>query len=88
LISELFVYNLPTDYYRLLPGQYDATTAATVQRVALEDVHPQNLILVAVGDKAKIQPGLEKLNLGPIEVRDASGDLVSIGAASAATGRQ
>jgi zinc protease len=88
LISELFVYNLPTDYYRLLPSQYDATTAANVQRVALEDVHPQNLILVAVGDKAKIQPGLEKLNLGPIEVRDATGDLVPSGATPAATGRQ
>jgi zinc protease len=51
-------------------------------------VHPQNLILVAVGDKAKIQPGLEKLNLGPIEVHDTTGDLVPSGAAPAATGRQ
>jgi hypothetical protein len=25
------------------------------------------MILIAVGDKAKIQPEIEKLNLGPIE---------------------
>ena len=35
-----------------------------------------NLILIAVGDRAKIQPELEKLYLGPIEIRDASGNVV------------
>jgi zinc protease len=39
-------------------------------------VHPENLIVVAVGDRAKIQPELEKLNLGPIELRDESGNLL------------
>jgi len=33
-------------------------------------------VVVAVGDRGKIQPDLEKLNLGPIELRDESGDLV------------
>jgi zinc protease len=31
---------------------------------------------VAVGDRAKIEPGLKELNLGPIEYRDTSGNLV------------
>jgi zinc protease len=31
---------------------------------------PENMIVVAVGDKKKIEPDLEKLNLGPIEELD------------------
>jgi hypothetical protein len=31
---------------------------------------------MAVGDRAKIESDLQKLNLGPIELRDESGDLV------------
>ncbi len=76
LISDLFTYNLPEDYYRTLPDKYEALTANQVEQVAEQDVHPDNVILVTVGDRAKIQPGLEKLNLGPIEIRDSNGDLV------------
>ena len=76
LMSDLFIYDLPLDYYQKLPGQYQAVTAAQVATAALHDVHPDHLIVVAVGDRAKIQPGLEKLALGPIELRDESGNLV------------
>jgi len=31
------------------------------------------MIVVAVGDKAKIEPQLKKLNLGAIETRDTEG---------------
>jgi hypothetical protein len=31
------------------------------------------MIIVAVGDRAKIEAELKKLNLGPIEIRDAEG---------------
>jgi zinc protease len=77
LISELFTYKLPDDYYRTLPAKYEALTPGEIEDVAKSDVHPENVIVIAVGDRAKIQPGLEKLNLGPIEIRDPSGDLVT-----------
>jgi zinc protease len=64
------------NYYQALPQQYAAVTSAEVEKAAQDHVHPENLIVVAVGDRAKIQPELEKLNLGPIELRDESGDLV------------
>src|SRR5579884_164486 len=77
LIGNLFVYNLANDYYRRLPALFDSVTSDAVKRVAEEDLHPEHLVLVAVGDRAKIQAPLEKLNLGPVEVRNESGDLVS-----------
>ena len=39
------------------------------------------MIAVAVGDRAKIQPELEKLNLGTIQIRNADADVVTAGAA-------
>ena len=77
LVSDLFTYSLPTDYYRKLPAEYEAVTPAAVEKVADEAVKPDNMIIVAVGDRAKIQPELEKLNLGPIEIRNPSGDVVN-----------
>jgi zinc protease len=76
LMSELFVYNLPRDYFEKLPAQFEAVTAEAVAKAAENYIHPQNLIVMAVGDRAKIQPDMEKLDLGPIELRDESGDLV------------
>jgi len=76
LMSELFVYGLPTDYFQKLPAAFEAVTPEAVAKAAQAYIHPDNLIVVAVGDRAKIQPELEKLNLGPIELRDESGDLV------------
>ena len=76
LMSDIFTYALPVSYYQTLPAQFEAVTAAEVEKAAQEHVHPENLIVVAVGDQAKIEPELEKLNLGPIELRDESGDPV------------
>ncbi len=76
LMAELFIYSLPTDYFQKLPARFEAVTAADVAKAAADYIHPQNLIVIAVGDRAKIQPDLEKLKLGPSELRDESGDLV------------
>jgi zinc protease len=76
LMGELFTYNLPVSYYQALPGEYLRLTPDAVEKTAIDYVHPESVILMAVGDRAKIQTDLEKLNLGPIELRDESGDLV------------
>jgi zinc protease len=74
--SSIFLYNRPLDYYSTLPDKYRAVTASDVTRVAKDDVHPDNLIIVCVGDRAKIEPGLKDANLGPIEYRTVTGELV------------
>jgi zinc protease len=76
-IGDLFVYNLPIDYYRTLPSQYNSVSAAAITAAARKEVRPDQMIIVAVGDRHKIQPGLEKLGLGPIDLRDAAGNLLA-----------
>jgi zinc protease len=75
-LRQLFIYGLPLDYFANLPSQYQAVTPAEVSKAAQTDIHPDQLILMAVGDRSKIEPGLKELNLGPIEYRDTSGNPV------------
>jgi zinc protease len=67
-IADLFIYNLPLDYFSALPAKINAVTAADVQRVAKKYIQPESMIVVAVGDRSKIEPEITKLNLGEIEV--------------------
>jgi zinc protease len=75
-IGELFVFQLPDSYYAQLPEQFAGVQPQQVKAAAGAHIHPQQMIVVAVGDRAKIEPGLKQLNLGPIEYRNASGDLL------------
>ncbi|CAN5673130.1 pitrilysin family protein [soil metagenome] len=75
-MSAIFLYDRPLDYYAKLPDAYRAVTAADVIAAAKNDVHPDHLVIVAVGDKAKIEPSLKELNLAPIEFSDPSGNLI------------
>lgn len=86
LIGDLFVYDLPVDYYRKLPERYSSVALAAIQKAALEYVQPHNLVLVAVGDRAKIEGPLQELNLGPVELRDANGNLVEAGTPAGSSG--
>ncbi|HEY0379494.1 MAG TPA: pitrilysin family protein [Pyrinomonadaceae bacterium] len=72
-ISDLFIYDLPQDFYSTLPARIDAVTAADVQRVAEKYLKPDATVVVAVGDRSKIEPELQKLNLGSVEARDLDG---------------
>ncbi len=81
-IGELFTYDLPLDYYKNLPARIDAVTPEDVQRVAAQYVHPDNAIVVAAGDRTKIEPELQKLSIGTIELVDSDGNPVKQGAAA------
>ena len=72
-IADLFIYDLPQDFYSTLPTRIDAVTAADVQRVAEKYLRPDSTVVVAVGDRSKIEPELQKLNFGSVEARDLDG---------------
>ena len=76
LMGELFVFKLPDTYYAMLPKQFAAVTPEQVKQAAADHIHPKQMIVIAVGDREKIEPGLKELNLGPIEYRDATGNVV------------
>jgi zinc protease len=74
--AGLFIYSRPLDYYATLPDRYRAITAQDVVAAAQKTIHPDNLLIVAVGDRKKIEPPLKELNLAPIEHADALGNIL------------
>jgi zinc protease len=83
--SNIYIYDLGLDYYSRLPSRLTAVDVAAVRSAAEKYVLPEKMIVVAVGDRAKIAPELQKLGLGAIEVRNADGTPAS--ASRAATVR-
>jgi zinc protease len=86
-VGDLFIYDLPLDYYHELPAAIGAVTAKAVQEMAEKYVHPENAIVVSAGDRAKIEAQLKKLSVGSVEVRDYDGNPVSAKAAVAGDAR-
>jgi len=74
-LAETFVFDLPLDYYSALPAKLAAVTALDVQAAAKRYLDPARLVVVAVGERKKIGAQLDKLKLGPVEVRDSEGQL-------------
>jgi zinc protease len=74
-LAEIFVYDLPLDYYTRLPGQLSSVTASEVQAAARTWLAPEKMKVVAVGDRKRILPQLQPLGLGAVEVRDNDGQL-------------
>jgi zinc protease len=75
-LAELFVFDLPFDYYQRLPAQFAAVTAEQAQAAARKYLAPEQMIVVAVGERAKVGPQLDTLKLGTPELRDSDGALV------------
>ena len=76
-INSIFIYKRPLDFYANLPAKYQAVSEADIARVAKEYLHPDQLVIVTAGDRTKIEPGLKDAGLGPVEVRDIGGNLVT-----------
>ncbi len=75
-ISSIFLIGRPLNYYANLPDKLRAVTSDDVVKAAQSTIHPDNLLVLAVGDRGKIEPSLKELNLAPIVYADALGNLV------------
>jgi zinc protease len=74
--AELFTFDLPLDYYSALPDTINAVTAEQAQTMAQKYVLPEKIIVLALGDRSKIEEEMKKLNLGKMEIRDTDGKIV------------
>jgi zinc protease len=75
--SSLFVYDLGLDYYSKYLDRVMGIDAASAHTSAKKYLIPDRFVVVAVGDKQKIEADLKKLDLGSIEYRDVEGNLVT-----------
>jgi len=67
------LYGLALDYYNNYVQNIEGVTQADVARVAQQYINPGSLAVVIVGDRKTIEAGLKATNVGPIAIRDISG---------------
>jgi zinc protease len=72
-INDLVHFGLPDDYYDTMAGKIRALKPGDLAAAAKTIVHPDNLIWIVVGDRAKIEAGIKELGLGEIKLLDADG---------------
>jgi zinc protease len=62
------VFGLPMAYYQDLPAEIMKVSSADTLRVAKQYIHPDAMILVAIGDRAVIEPKLKELHVGEVQI--------------------
>jgi zinc protease len=72
-IIDLVHYGLPDDYYETFAGKVRALKTSDLADAAKTVVHPDNMIWVIVGDRAKIEAGVKELGLGEMKFLSPDG---------------
>jgi zinc protease len=73
-IASIYTQGLPADYYQQFARAVDAVTKDDVVRVARKYIDPDHLVILIVGDRAKIEAPLAATKIAPIVVLDADGN--------------
>ena len=66
-LEEMLLYNLPSNYFGEFVSKILSVTGNDVNGAAKKYIVPDQMIVVVVGDKAKIEEGIKNLNLGEIK---------------------
>lgn len=69
-LVPIALYDLPLDFYNSYSQRVEAVTQADVERVAKAYVDPARLAIVIVGDRKLVEPGLRKLGIGDVHIRE------------------
>jgi len=74
-IESIVAYHLPENFYATYADRADALTPAELSSAADTFFHPKQLVWIIVGDRAKIESALKELDLGPVHLLDADGNV-------------
>lgn len=74
MINEIYVNDLPDDYWTRFQAGVRAVTAADVQRVARQYIDADHLAILIVGDRAKIEAPVRATGVAPVVILDAKGN--------------
>ena len=75
-VAEIVQYDLDDDYYQRYAGEVTALDTDRVAEAARSLVRPDNVVWVVVGDLSEIEAPVRALDLGPVEVIDADGNVI------------
>ena len=67
-IEPIAIYGLADDFWQTYRDRIEAVGPAEAHAAAVELIRPDEMLIMAVGDAAKVRESVEALNLGPVEV--------------------
>ena len=67
-LEEMIVHSLPDNYFERYIANIQAVSSADVQKAAATYIQPDRFVVVVVGDRKVIEPGIRALDLGPVRV--------------------
>jgi zinc protease len=76
-LEEIAVYGLPDNYYDDYVKHLQAVAAEAVLKASAQYIQPQRFLVVVVGDRKAIEPGIRALNLGTVRtmsIQEALGE--------------
>ena len=76
-LSGKIIFSLPENYFDTYIDSIKSVTLEDVNKTASENIFPDELVIVIVGDKNKILESLKDLNAGEINEVDIFGEIVS-----------
>jgi zinc protease len=74
--ADIVTYGLKDTYWNDYVGEVNAMTPAKLNAAAQKLVQPNAVTWVVIGDLAKIEASVRKLNLGEVKVLDADGNII------------
>ncbi len=72
-LADLVRFNLAADYFDTYARAVRSLSLERVQAAAQRVLHPDRIVWVVVGDRAKIEAGVRALNFGELRIIDADG---------------
>jgi zinc protease len=77
-ISDIFLEDLPQDYYQTYTQHVRAVTKDDVARVANKYIDVDHLAIVIVGDRKEIEAPIKATGVAPVVLLDVNGDPVAV----------
>ena len=71
-VGSLFLLDQPPEYYRTLPARLESITAQDVFETTKKHLKPGTMLVTVVGDRERILPQIEALEIG--RIMDVSAD--------------
>jgi len=66
------IYDLPLNEWKTYVNRVEKVDLSMTTTIAKDYIHPDALLIIVVGDKDKIEPGIRELNLGEIVFLDST----------------
>ncbi len=71
-LANIYLYGLPDDEWSQYLTKINAVTSETASNAAKKHLKQDEILIVVVGDRKKIESGVKELNLGEVQVVDSS----------------